>query len=129
MECFVARQPIFTRNRKVYGYELLYRDSINDSVSGVEDGALDGSTATSETILNSFQNIGIYKLTNNKKAFVNFTEDLILQEVATLLPRDTLVVEVLEGIEPTEPILNAIAGLKNSGNCIDRKSTRLNSSH
>ena len=115
MECFVARQPIFTKNKKVYGYELLYRDSVGGSVSGVDNGVVDGSTATSETILNSFQNIGINKLTSGKRAFVNFTEDLILQEVATLLPRDTLVVEVLEGIEPSEKILKAIAELKNSG--------------
>ena len=115
MECFVARQPIFTKNKKVYGYELLYRDSVGGSVSGVENGIVDGSTATSETILNSFQNIGINKLTSGKRAFVNFTEDLILQEVATLLPKDTLVVEVLEGIEPSEKILKAIAELKNSG--------------
>jgi c-di-GMP-related signal transduction protein len=115
MNSFVARQPIFTKNMKVFGYELLYRDGAAGNAAGVEAGAVSGNTATSDTIINSFHHIGIQKLTDGKRAFVNFTEQLIVREVATLLPRDTLVIEVLEGIPPTPAILNALENMRKSG--------------
>ena len=34
MDAFVARQPIFTRDLSVYGYELLFRSSLENVYSG-----------------------------------------------------------------------------------------------
>ena len=72
-------------------------------------------TATSETIINSFHSIGIDKITNGKYAFINFTEKLLLDQVATLLPNNLLVVEILENISPTEEVLYACQELSKKG--------------
>ncbi len=57
MDIYVARQPIFDQEKKIFGYELLFRDSMKNVFSGI-----DGNTATSKVLSNSFLNIGIEKL-------------------------------------------------------------------
>ena len=107
----VARQPIFTKGLKVYGYELFFRN--NDVATSV--GEIHRDTASSETILSSIQDLGVEKVTNGKRAFINFTEKLILDQIATLLPNSILVIEVTEPIAPTPEILANCRKLKEKG--------------
>jgi len=110
MEVFVARQPIFNKNQEVYGYELLYRLGTSNFYEGT-----DGDRATSEVIANSFLLIGIEALTGGKRAFINFTRNLLTNETATILPRDLVAVEVLENISPDDEIINVCRKLKQAG--------------
>ena len=59
--------------------------------------------------------IGIKKMTSGKKAFINFPQDLIAQEYATLLPKQWVVVELLENVEPDQEIISACRKLKKLG--------------
>ena len=102
MEVYVARQPIFNRNKRIYGYELLFRGGTTNAFPPI-----DGDTATSKLLSNSFFNIGIEQLTGGKKAFVNFTEDLLLKKVPNLFPKDILVVEILENVKPHNGVVEA----------------------
>jgi EAL and modified HD-GYP domain-containing signal transduction protein len=96
---------------EIYGYELLFRDAA-DSAQFTDVG---GDAATSETIVNSFHDIGIERITDGKRAFVNFTEKLLIDKVATILPNKILVIEILETILPTKEILDACAELRALG--------------
>lgn len=95
MNIYVARQPIFDRRQKVVAYELLYRTS--EANYNIEK---DGNLATSEVITSSFLNIGLDKLTRRKKAFINFTKELLNDETALLLPKDLIAIEITENIDP-----------------------------
>ena len=108
---FIARQPIFRRNKKVYGYELLFRSGL----SNYFDTTFDGEQATSSVIANSFLLIGISKMTEGKKAFINFTEDMLLGEYPVLFPNEYTVVEVLENVAVTPEIVTACRNLVNQG--------------
>ena len=59
--------------------------------------------------------IGVAKLTDGKKAFINFTRELIVGGDVDLLPKDQLVVEVLETIEPDPEVIAGLTALKNAG--------------
>lgn len=107
----IACQPIFNRNLNVYGYELLYRKN-EDSVSY---DAADGNRATRDVIATAFTDIGIEEITGGRKAFINFTSDLILDEVPNMLSNKVLVVELLEEVRSSEPIINACRKLKQKG--------------
>jgi c-di-GMP-related signal transduction protein len=110
MEVFVARQPIFDRNMKVYGYELFFR------YGGKEFYDFhDGDQASSRVMTDGFFIIGMEKLTEGKKAFINFTHKLLLDEVATIFPREQIAVEVLETVEPDPEIFAACDKLKEAG--------------
>ena len=47
--------------------------------------------------------------------FVNFTEKLLLQKIATAFPQNRLVIEILENVEPTSAILAACTELREQG--------------
>lgn len=110
MDIYVARQPIFDRNMNVYGYELLYRRGTNNFYEGIDD-----NKSTAELINNAFLTMHIYELTGGTKAFINFSQDLLINEIPLLLPADTIVVEVLERVEINENVIEACRKLSKSG--------------
>jgi len=112
MDIFVARQPIFDTQNDVYAYELLYR---NDAVRNFYDTSSDPDQSSKLTLIHSFVEIGLDKLTGGRRAFVNFTEKLLLDEIPVLMSPELLTVEILENIHPTPEVLSACARLKRDG--------------
>ncbi|MGG5253952.1 EAL and HDOD domain-containing protein [Neobacillus sp. SM06] len=110
MEVFVAKQPIFTLNERVYAYEILYR---NNGENHFPD--IDGDDATADVIINSFLNIGIDELSNGKPCFINFTEKLLKRKLPTMFKPKEIVVEILENVEPSLELLEVCQELKAMG--------------
>lgn len=110
MDVFLARQPIFDRRQNVNAYEILYRSGMENSYS-----AIDGDKASKEVIYNTFQIFGIENLTNGKPVFINFTENLINEETATLFSKNHLVVEILETVTPSRRVIENSRALKKRG--------------
>ncbi len=110
MDVFVARQPIFDRQRQVYAYELLFRSGMSNAFPGV-----DGDEATSSLLSSSFFTVGIEQIASGHKAFINFTEDMLVQGVPAMFPKDCVVVEVLEDVHPTEEVVAACRELVRKG--------------
>ncbi len=105
---FVARQPIFDRTQKVYGYELLFRDGLENCFSGEAETA-------SRSTLDSTLLFGLNTLCDGRLAFVNCTRDTLLKDLVTLLPPAQTVVEVLETVEPGDLVIAACKRLKAAG--------------
>jgi c-di-GMP-related signal transduction protein len=101
MDVVVARQAIFDRQRKVYGYELLFRSS---AVSNAFDGT-EAAAATMQVLSNTLMSIGVERLLCGKRAFVNFDHSLLLQNMHLTLPADSIVIELLETMVPTKDLL------------------------
>lgn len=111
MQLHVARQPIFNKQKQIVAYELLHRDAPGANAYT----ATDGNYATSSVITSAFLSFGLEVLTNDTLAYINFTSELLLQGVPMLLPKDQLVTEILENVEPTEEVLRACQALKDAG--------------
>ena len=107
---FVARQAIFDRDKEVFAYELLSRGGQDNHCK-----ARDEDTSTLDVITNGFLTIGLDELTGGKRGFINFTRNLLLEDVAALLPSHLVTVQILENIEADEEILAACRKLKASG--------------
>ncbi len=110
MNVYVARQPIFDRKKNIAAYELLFRDGMSNAFPDI-----DGDVATSKLLTRSFLNIGIEQLTGGKKAFINFTEDLLLKKVPTMFPNEEVVVEVLEDVTATDAVVRACEQITQEG--------------
>lgn len=110
MKTFVARQPIFNINKNIEFYELLFRNSQNNYYN-----SMDGDNATLEVIASTFTLIGTNKLTNGKRAFINFTEKLILEEAPLMLPSDKIAIEILEDVKPSARLIETCKKLKSLG--------------
>jgi EAL and modified HD-GYP domain-containing signal transduction protein len=112
MEVFVARQPIFDRYRQVYAYELLFRSGLDDAFKQAET---EPDRASIRVIADTFLRFGIQKMTGGKRAFINFTRDTLVKGYATLLPKDVIVVEILETVEQDAEVFDACKELKRLG--------------
>lgn len=110
MDIFIARQPIFDRNKRLYAYELLHRVSSKNVYN-----SFDGDKATANLLINTFLNIGLDKITGSGRAFINFTEQHLLEGTALELSPDNIVVEVLEQVPPSPEIISACSHLKEKG--------------
>jgi c-di-GMP-related signal transduction protein len=110
MDVFVARQPIFQVNKKLFAYELLFRTGMSNAFPGI-----DGGTATSSLLSSSFFTVGIERISGGKLVFINFTEELLLRGTPTLFPKNHVVVEILEDVHPTREIIDACQALYQQG--------------
>lgn len=110
MDYYLARQPIFGRDMDLYGYELLYRKSDRNYYEGTDD-----AQATAELIHNVVFSSNLHTITQGKKAFINFSEKLLLEKIPQLLSKDYLVVEILEDVTPSAAVIKEIRELKAKG--------------
>ncbi len=109
-EVFVARQPIFDRNQKIHAYELLFRDGMADCAPDI-----DGDAATTQLLAGTFFAIGMENLIGGKKAFINFTQNLLEKRIPLLLPKATTVIEILETVKPGPALIAACADMAANG--------------
>lgn len=110
-EVFVGRQPIYDRKLGVYGYELLFRSGeVNNAA-----GAVSADGATSQTIVNTFLEIGLEKIVGGRYAFINLTESFFLEENKLPISPKQVILEVLEDIPVTDKLIEAVKRLHKQG--------------
>ncbi len=106
---YIARQPILDSNRKTFGYELLFRDGPKNTFPEI-----DPDKATSRLLSDHFLSTH-YQTLGKHIGFVNFPYQSLINRVPTLLPSNSLVVEVLEDCKPTPELLSAIKEISLQG--------------
>lgn len=83
---------------------------MTNAFPGVEDGL-----ATSSLLSSSFFTVGIEQITSGRRAFINFPEEMVLRGIPTLFPASSIVVEILEDVEPTREVFAACQKLVKKG--------------
>ncbi|MFZ0255588.1 MAG: HDOD domain-containing protein [Gammaproteobacteria bacterium] len=110
---FVGRQPIFDRELRVYGYELLFRSS---ETAGA--GAINGEIATAQVINNAFQEIGPEQILGPHRAFINCPDTLLRKGHCLVLSKDRVVLEVLESAIIDEGLVKVLQWMRQQGYAI-----------
>jgi c-di-GMP-related signal transduction protein len=111
MDAFVARQPIFDRKLGVFAYELLFRSGPDSCFPANTDTDF----ASSRTVSDVVSLIGLDTMVRGKRAFLNVSRHVLVNDLAMALPRNRVVVELLETIEPDDEVLAACRRLKKAG--------------
>ena len=106
----VGRQAIFDRKMEIFGYELLYRDGTGNSAN-----IMDGDEATAKVMVNTFLELGIDQIAGNAQAFLNLTANFFLSRHYEVLPTKNVILEVLETIDPTPSVLEALVQARKNG--------------
>lgn len=107
----VARQPIFDRELRIFGFELLFRSSPFENFFRFPDA----DEAVVSLIHDSLHVIGLDRLSAGRWAFVNLTEKPLLGGIARELPKERVVVEILETVRASDEVLSACRRLKEEG--------------
>jgi len=109
-DVFVGRQPILGPNMKTVGYEVLYRNcELGQAVFTDED------MATATVLLNTYLDIGLEHVVGSHLAFLNIPKQFLLEHHCEALPKDRVVLEILENVEPTPQVLEALTSLAQQG--------------
>jgi EAL and modified HD-GYP domain-containing signal transduction protein len=111
VDVFVARQPIFDRQRNLYGYELLYRSDPRDT----EFDGTDSEIATKQVISSTILALGLENLLCGKRAFINFDARLLREGTYLNLPCGGTVIEILETVDPTDEVIELCRGARERG--------------
>jgi c-di-GMP-related signal transduction protein len=110
-EVFVARQPIFDRALRVYGYEILFRRSSLENFFSHPDP----DEAATRVIHDSLNVFGLDVLAQDRRIFFNVTRSVLVEDLVRTLPRERTVVELLETVSPDPEVIEACRSLKAAG--------------
>lgn len=89
VDIYLGRQPIFDVNMRVYAYELLFRSGSEQNHAQI----LGADNATAQVMMNLFGDLGLKEVVGEHKAFINFTEGLLLRENRPFFPRKQVMIE------------------------------------
>ena len=109
MDRFLARQPILTGHQSIFAYEILSR-------FGPEDYCrMPVGEAANVAAIDELFVWGLKQIAMGLPAFVNCTREFLVRDYLELLPRESVVGEILETVKPDEEVLAACRRLKRKG--------------
>src|ERR1700756_2432590 len=97
----LARQPILSKDEKVLGYELLFRESAQEDRFNAD---LEGGT---RSIIDTLNVMGLDAVCDGRRAFINCSHDMLLKGFFQLLPAEKAVVEIQENVPIDERVVAA----------------------
>lgn len=106
---FLARQPILDRNQELFAYELLFRDAHADAANVTND-----LTATASVIAHAAE-LGMGNVIGSSLGFINVDAAVLLSDFIHFLPRDKVVLEILETVEVDDRIVARVEELAAAG--------------
>lgn len=107
---FLGRQPIIDRNEKLMGYELLFRSA--NTLCAIID---DHSKASARVVLRVLTEFGFRQVLGRHRGFFNIDAALLMSDIIELLPREQVVLELLEHIDLSDAVLERCQELKKKG--------------
>ncbi|THC39777.1 EAL and HDOD domain-containing protein [Massilia sp. Mn16-1_5] len=106
---YLARQPLLDRNQALFGYELLFRSTPNNSAD-IDTGL----SATADVLAHAAQ-LGLPRAVGDATAFLNLDTEALMSDIFAFLPRERTVLELVGSVEATEPVLWRLAELAGHG--------------
>ncbi len=107
---FLGRQPILDRSQQLLAYELLFR-------SGQQNAAVisDQVQATATVVTNAFSQLAVGDALGPYRGFINVDRDFLFSDVIELLPKDAVMLEILETVLPDEAVVARVRELRQKG--------------
>lgn len=106
----LAYQPIFDKESRLFGYELLYRRG------GIDAARIDDPVnATSQVIRVAFGELGFLGAIGDALCFINIEEEMLHEDILLALDPGKIVLELPADIVPDERTLERCYFLKRAG--------------
>ncbi|WP_243373049.1 HDOD domain-containing protein [Geotalea sp. SG265] len=108
---FLGRQPILDRNQQIIGFELLFRSAESVNFAMISDSF----QASASVIINALTDFGTREILGRHKGFFNVDMEMLMSDSLELLPRDQVVIELLETINVCDEVIGRCRKLKEQG--------------
>ncbi|MES2129355.1 MAG: EAL domain-containing protein [Pseudomonadota bacterium] len=106
---YLGRQPILDRNQALFGYELLFRNA----AVGAAD--IESDMAATATVIAHAAHLGLDKVIGDAQGFVNVDAEVLKSDIFVFLPREKVVLEIVETMKATPDVLERMAELAGHG--------------
>ena len=106
---FLARQPILDRNGALFGYELLFRASATGPAN------IDTDMAATANVIAHAAHLGLEKVIGDAQGFLNVDAEVLMSDIFVFLPRDKLVLEIVDTMPVTSAIVERVGALTSHG--------------
>jgi c-di-GMP-related signal transduction protein len=106
----LGRQPILNRNEEIVAYELLFRSAGSQTAD-----VTNASHATANVIINTLIGFGIEDILGKHKGFINLELELLMDDSLLILPKEQIVIELLETLQVTSELVERCRSLKENG--------------
>jgi len=100
---YIARQAILDKNAKTLGYELLFRDSPENKFPRI-----DPDVASSKLIIENHIHGDIEAITMGRVAFINFTEQCLIDKFPLLFDPKSIVIELVGHRSTTKRLIKIL---------------------
>jgi len=107
----LGRQPILDREQRIVAYELLFRSAGGGNAATVECNF----TATAEVVVRAFMELGLTNVLGDYQGYINVDEWFLTSDLVEMLPKDRVVLEILETVEFTPAIVARLRDLRQKG--------------
>jgi c-di-GMP-related signal transduction protein len=107
---FLGRQPILNRGEEIVAYELLFRSAGSQTAD-----VTDASYATASVIINTLTGFGVEDILGKHKGFINIELELLMDDSLNILPKEQVVIELLETLQVTTELVERCRLLKEAG--------------
>ncbi|GAB3541419.1 EAL domain-containing protein [Noviherbaspirillum agri] len=108
-EFFLGRQPILDRNQTIVAYELLFRNAPVGPANVTDD------LAATATVIAHASELGMEKVLGDSLGYLNVDAAVLASDIFQLLPREKIVLEILETTKVTPQVLQRVTELVNAG--------------
>lgn len=108
-EFFLARQPILNRGQGLVAYELLFRRADAGSANVIDD-----LSATASVIEHATE-LGMENVIGGSLGFVNIDKSVLMSDFVQFLPREKVVLEILETVKVNDEVVERVSELRKAG--------------
>jgi EAL and modified HD-GYP domain-containing signal transduction protein len=112
-QVFLGRQPILGRDQQLLAYELLFRNG--QITTGNHADFNDSTQATASVIANAFTEFSVSDALGPYRAYINVDHEFLFSDLIEVLPKEIVVLEILESVEPTLDVLERCQQLASRG--------------
>lgn len=106
---YIAKQPIFGKDKHVFGYELYYRKD------NKEMSLPDKRLATASVLVNALNQMGLRSLVGASMAFINIDARILLTDIIYTIPKERFILELSEDIRINQKEHECIKELHRNG--------------
>lgn len=106
---FLGRQPILDRNQALFGYEMLFRNAASGPA------VIDTDISATASVIAHAAQLGLEKVIGDALGFINVDDSVLMSDIFVFLPRERMVLEIVETMKVSDPVLERIAELKGHG--------------
>ena len=106
---FLGRQPILDRNQALFGYELLFRSA------SAGPALFDTDVSATASVIAHAAHLGMERVIGDAQGFLNVDAEVLMSDIFVFLPREKVVLEIVDSMPVTPPVLERIAELTGHG--------------